>query len=184
VTLVEPTLQNGRIGGQRAKRMLGKLTYIWLGSLLKTLTNKHQVTVSQTAKRLKKGTDFIYEYEVKGKPKRLKVFSMKELKTTPTVWATVDIPPNVHPLITGRTELLARLNAARCEYCGQERGYFAVHHERKLRDLKDGKELWQRVMAAMQRKTMVLCVACHQQLHAGTLPDWRARPMKVESRMI
>jgi group II intron reverse transcriptase/maturase len=167
----------------RVKKRLGKLTYLWLGSLLKTLASKHRMTVRQTAQKLRQGTDFVHRYEVQGRPKRLKVFSMKELKVVPQSWSSVDIMPNVNLWTMGRTELIARLNAGRCEYCGQEKGYFAVHHVRKLRDVADGKELWQRVMAAMQRKTLVLCIHCHQELHAGRLPDWRARLMKVESRM-
>jgi RNA-directed DNA polymerase len=35
------------------KRDLGKLAYLWRGSLLKTLARKHKTTVSKTAKRLK-----------------------------------------------------------------------------------------------------------------------------------
>jgi hypothetical protein len=32
-----------------------------------------------------------------------------------------------------------------------------------------GKQLWQLTMARRQRKTLVMCVPCHQRLHAGTL---------------
>jgi hypothetical protein len=59
-----------------------------------------------------------------------------------------------------------------------------VHHVRKLKDVKDGKALWQKVMAAMQRKKLVLCVECHDRLHRGELPDWRWRKhIEVESRV-
>jgi len=58
-----------------------------------------------------------------------------------------------------------------------------VHHVRKLKDVLDHKELWQQVMAAMRRKTIILCVDCHQQLHQGTLPPWKRRKMNVESRI-
>jgi predicted HNH restriction endonuclease len=64
-----------------------------------------------------------------------------------------------------------------CEYCGTAEGYFEVHHVRKLKDL-DGKEHWQQVMAAMRRKTLVLCHVCHRLLHSGTLPDWRYRRLE------
>ncbi|MGK5095043.1 hypothetical protein WDW89_23915, partial [Deltaproteobacteria bacterium TL4] len=39
--------------------------------------------------------------------------------------------------------------------------------------IKDGKENWQRLMIARRRKTLVLCVECHDLLHRGKLPDWR-----------
>jgi hypothetical protein len=31
-------------------------------------------------------------------------------------------------------------------------------------------------MIARKRKTLVLCVECHDLLHAGKLPDWRFKP--------
>jgi hypothetical protein len=50
-------------------------------------------------------------------------------------------------------------------------GPFEVHHIRKVKDVAKGKVLWQRMMAARRRKTLLLCRTCHHQLHAGTLPD-------------
>lgn len=43
----------------------------------------------------------------------------------------------------------------------------------KLSDIKDGTQKWKRLMIARKRKTLVLCVECHDLLHAGKLPDWR-----------
>jgi hypothetical protein len=42
---------------------------------------------------------------------------------------------------------------------------------RKMKDVARGKQLWQQMMAARRRKTLILCTLCHQRLHAGTLPD-------------
>ena len=69
-----------------------------------------------------------------------------------------------------RTELLTRLLANACELCGST-DYIEVHHIRKLADLKgkDGREKppWVKQMATMQRKTLVVCRACHTNIHAG-----------------
>lgn len=84
----------------------------------------------------------------------------------------------------GRTELTTRMLAKRCEYCGKTEGKFEVHHVRKLRDIKDGTKTWQRLMIARNRKTLVLCVECHDLLHAGKLPDNRYSPRNsMESRV-
>jgi hypothetical protein len=40
-----------------------------------------------------------------------------------------------------------------------------------MKDVAQGKELWQRMMIARNRKTLILCCRCHDRLHAGTLPD-------------
>ncbi len=83
----------------------------------------------------------------------------------------MDNQPNVFIWTLSRSELIRRLNAERCEYCGTGEGTFEVHHVRKLKDVAHGKERWQQLMAARHRKTLILCKPCHQKLHAGTLPD-------------
>ena len=72
-----------------------------------------------------------------------------------------------------RSEITERLNAEECEYCGKTGGYFEVHHVRKMADIKDGKEFWQKLMIARNRKKIVVCIECHDLLHAGKLPDFR-----------
>jgi hypothetical protein len=97
---------------------------------------------------------------------------------------SIDIEPHTYAYTLPRTEIIQRLNAGICEYCGTTKGYFAVHHVRKLKDIKDGKAPWQRVMAAMCRKTLVLCIECHDLLHMGRLPDWRqGSRIEAESRV-
>ena len=44
---------------------------------------------------------------------------------------------------------------------------------RKLKDVQKGKRAWQQQMAAMRRKTLILCIDCHKELHHGNLKDWR-----------
>ncbi len=66
------------------------------------------------------------------------------------------------------TELTQRLLANKCEWCGKTDEAMEVHHIKKLKDLQ-GKKIWEQVMIARRRKTMVLCVACHHKLHQGKL---------------
>jgi hypothetical protein len=40
-----------------------------------------------------------------------------------------------------------------------------------MKDVAKGKAFWQQMMAARNRKTLVLCRTCHHQLHNGALPD-------------
>ena len=72
----------------------------------------------------------------------------------------------------GRTELIKRLTADTCELCGSSKD-IEVHHIRKLADLKTkGKSappVWVEIMAARQRKTLVVCRECHTAIHNGTL---------------
>jgi group II intron reverse transcriptase/maturase len=167
-----------------AKSRLTKLYWLWKGGLVKTLAAKHQTTVTKVIKQLRRRNDLIYTYVVKGKMRDLPVFSLKNWKPSWTTDRKVDIQPYIHVFTAGHTEIIQRLGAEACEYCGATQGYFEVHHVRKLADNKDGKAPWQWLMSAMRRKTLVLCVECHDLLHAGRLPDWRQRSrIEAESRM-
>ncbi len=165
-----------------AKQKLNKLQYIWQGSLLRTLADKHKTSVKKQIRRLRHQGDLVVKYRKGDEERTRSVFSIKQLKKTPRTSNKVDLLPKTFGYSSG-TELLARYNAQKCEYCGKEKGYFEVHHIRKLSDLKDGKETWQKVMIARRRKTLVLCVECHDQLHAGTLPSWKRQEREMESAM-
>lgn len=125
----------------------------------------------------------MYPYEAGGRPRHLKIFARKDLKNPSGTQGFVDALPSTAMYVNSRTEVVQRLDAVTCEYCGRQGGYQEVHHVRQLSDVKDGKEAWQRVMMAMQRKTMVLCVECHDLRHAGQLPNWRRKRMQGESRI-
>ena len=71
---------------------------------------------------------------------------------------------------TDRTELIKRLLADECEMCGSTVDV-EVHHIRALRDLnvkgQREKPQWVQLMAARQRKTLVVCRTCHMNIHHG-----------------
>ena len=70
-----------------------------------------------------------------------------------------------------RKELVTRLRKGRCEWC-QQYAAMETHQVRKLADLtRPGRPqpAWAQRMARMRRKTLIVCVPCHQAIHAGTL---------------
>jgi RNA-directed DNA polymerase len=156
-----------------APRVLSKLYWVWRTSLLKTLAAKHRTSVNKVVKRLKQGNRLVLQEE--GMKRPIMVFKLADMKRTKRHYGQVDRIPPVLYLKAPRTELISRLTANACEYCGTKEGYFEVHHVKKLKDLKTDKA-WKQVMVAMRRKTLVLCVECHHQLHAGTLPSWKRQP--------
>lgn len=79
----------------------------------------------------------------------------------------IDIIENINKYFV-RTSLIKRLEANKCELCGDEEGPFEVHHIKKLKDLK-GKSFLERFMISRNRKTLVLCCNCHYKIHAGKL---------------
>jgi group II intron reverse transcriptase/maturase len=153
-----------------AKTVMHKLAQVWRVSMLKTLANKHKTSVNKVAKRLK--TEDGYALIVPGEKKTrvIRIFRLKDLRTPLPSNPGIDTQPNVHIWTLSRSEVIKRLNRGQCEYCETKQGPFEVHHIRKMKDVAQGKALWQQMMAAKNRKTLVLCQRCHHQLHTGTLP--------------
>ena len=90
-------------------------------------------------------------------------------------------PPAYFPTCF-QAELVQRLLAGRCELCGLD-GPTRVHQVRSLADLRRSLKAkpprWVRVMVSRNRKTLVLCRACYQDImHTPRLPGpskhWRA----------
>lgn len=156
------------------KTKLHRLFFIAHSSFVKTLAAKYRTKQSAILSKFRTGEDLVVVCEPPGKVKILKLFKLSELQTIPRKYGEIDEWPNIFAY-QSRNELLNRWYAQQCEICGKTNGYFEIHHIRKLKDLKDGKQKWQIRMAARKRKTLVLCVECHDLLHSGHLPDWRFR---------
>jgi len=162
------------------KTHMHKLHYIWERSLLKSLANKHKTSMNKIIKRLKTEEGLVLTVQDKEKTRVIKVFRPKDLKPVASHNAKVDRPPNILMLTLCRSELIRRLNASKYEYCETTTGPFEVHHIRKMKDVARGKTQWQKLMAARNRKTLVLCLNCHHLLHAGKLPDREHRTRQVK----
>jgi hypothetical protein len=173
-------LMNYYVLAFNVKTHMHKLHYIWLRSLLKTLASKHKTSINQIIKRLKTEDGLALTVKGEKKTRTIRVFRPKDLKMTAIYNAQVDRPPNILTLTLSRSELIRRLNTNKCEYCETTTGPFEVHHIRKMKDVAHGKMLWQKIMAARNRKTLVLCADCHHLLHKGKLPDREHRTRQVK----
>ncbi len=163
---------------------LWKLQCIWKQSYLKTLAFKHQTSVQKMVDTLNRGNYLAVRVPGKdGEIKEVRLFDLKSIDREKPRGEKVDHPPLTFQF-PSRTEITQRMDAKVCEYCGKQDGYFEVHHVRKLADIKAGKLPWEKLMIARRRKTLIVCIHCHDQLHAGTLPDWRhIRMREAESRV-
>ncbi len=144
-------------------------------SLLKTLASKHQSTVNQMVKKYQ--TDMETPY---GTMKCLEVRVERDEKK-PLIARFGGIPwrrqnkailldKPALPIVTPRNEIVKRLLRDTCEMCGSNEN-ISVHHVRALKDLKvkgrKEKPLWVQKMAAMTRKTLVVCGYCHAAIQTG-----------------
>ena len=154
---------------------LYRLHWAMKGSLLKTLANKHKISTTAIARKYQTTLEApngkhlkCLQVQVPREGKKPLVAQFGGIQLIPYPRAIVsDVLPK--PINT-RTEILQRLLAHTCELCASTKEV-EVHHIRKLADLKDkgGREkpAWVKLMAARQRKTLMVCRACHMKIHAG-----------------
>lgn len=152
------------------KYYLNKLEWMAHISLYKTLGRKHGETWAKWFRRIRNDGRSL-RFEKNGEINYLRVYSLIDRRKS-DIPMNVDKKPNLFNF-DGRSELLTRLGANRCEYCGDENGPFEIHHVRKLKDISKGTGAWMKLMIQRKRKTLVLCKTCHTDLHRGTLSDNR-----------
>lgn len=136
-------------------------------SMIKTYANKYKSTVRKIITKYKINGEFGIQYETKEGP-RIAYFTEQRMEKNDAIkQPTVDIVENTL-IYTGRTNLIDRLLAEKCEWCGVSSVSLEMHHIQKLKNLQ-GKKKWEQKMIARKQKTMALCISCHHDLHNGKL---------------
>ncbi len=136
-------------------------------SMIKTYANKYKSTVRKIITKYKFNGEFGIQYETKEGP-RIAYFTEQRMEKNDAIkQPTVDIVENTL-IYTGRTNLIDRLLAEKCEWCGVSSVSLEMHHIQKLKNLQ-GKKKWGQKMIARKQKTMALCISCHHDLHNGKL---------------
>ncbi len=142
--------------------------YIMQYSMFKTFAAKYRISMKDAIRKLRIGKNFGVHYlDKNGKTKTRMFYADGFARKSMQKTAGVDTLPNT-VIYSGRTKLMDRLAARKCELCGKCGCDLEMHHVRKLKDLK-GKSQWERLMITKNRKTIALCVDCHQKLHGGKL---------------
>ena len=157
---------------------LGALRWNAETSMLKTLAAKHRSSVTKMAARHKAKiethdgmrTCFEARKRRQGKPDLVARFGGIPLKRDRR--AVIRDPAPV-PAATPRKELIHRLRTGRCELCGHS-ATVAVHQVAGLASLRTpgpGQPPWAALMAKMRRKTLIVCAACHDHIHANPIAN-------------
>lgn len=136
-------------------------------SMYKTFAAKYRSSISKTRQKYRIGKEFGMWYETKSGKKVIVFYNEGFRRQTDMATGAFDIVPATYSRAK-TSGLITRLKAKKCEWCGAENVELEIHHVRRLKDLK-GKAAWERAMIARKRKTMALCVPCHDLLHAGKL---------------
>lgn len=153
------------------------LYWVMETSLLKTLACKHRSSMKKQKKKYRTTTTSTSGKEV---PCLQVVVPRPGKKPLVATWGGIFlvrkrkaiIEDKPYKVYGGRTELVKRLLADTCELCGSKEN-IEVHHIRKLADVKNkgllNSPTWAQVMAAGNRKTLVVCRECHVAIHNGTI---------------
>ena len=156
---------------------LQRLKWVMETSLTKTLAHKHKASVNQIYQKYlqtKLTLDgprqcLTVTIEREGKEPSKVGFGGIPLRIKP--WASIN-DQRITTYLSPRTAVEKRLLADTCEICGSAE-QVQVHHIRKISDLKvKGRKdvpIWQQIMSAHNRKTLVACHECHVDIHAGRL---------------
>lgn len=148
--------------------VLNNFYYVMRYSMLKTFAGKYRTRISRIIRKYRKGKDFAVEYLQKnGKVGQTLFYNKGFCRDTKVGKENPDIVARAVENY-GSNSLIKRLKANKCEWCGAENVPLEMHHIRKLKDLK-GRKQWEIAMIGRKRKTMALCVSCHDKLHAGKL---------------
>ena len=138
--------------------------YLMEYSCLKTLAGKHKSKISKIRTMYKDGRGgWGIPYETKQGRKRCYFAKYSDCKDA---WNPSDLISNaVVRFAYTTTAFEKRLSARVCELCGAtDAEHYELHHVRKVKNLS-GKELWERIMIAKRRKTLVVCENCHKLIH-------------------
>ncbi|MHB8627131.1 MAG: reverse transcriptase/maturase family protein [Aggregatilineales bacterium] len=157
---------------------LNSLKYVMSVSLTKTLAHKYRISCAKVVQQYRS------KLEVNGERYSVLQVIVPTSKGSRTIyWGGIPlkvIKVGSQPIKDVRyreqvqdvrSDLIRRLQANTCEICGKQTEC-QVHHIRKLSNLKERwagrkqKPEWVIRMIAIQRKTLIVCVDCHKEIHS------------------
>lgn len=168
-----------------AKDSLSQLQYVGMGSLLKTIANKHKSSVRMVIGQMRgnDGAWYATSRDMEGKDRSVRIWRLKDLVRPEPCDFSLDNAAHRFNHAWNRVDLVDRLFSRECSNCGSTKSPVEIHHVRKLADHK-GSSFVEFIKAARTRKQIPLCVSCHHDLHNGNLEDYRARvKQETESRV-
>lgn len=156
--------------GNSANKKLNKVADLCKRSCAMTLAHKNRTTTQKVIASLKQPDgSWTYKIPDSKKVKEINFYWLKrDFVAKSCREIQIDTIPNTYAITLSRTELIKKLEANTCEYCGSQENV-EVHHIHKMKDINRNEELWAVMMKSRNRKTIVLCRNCHHKLHNGTL---------------
>ena len=131
--------------------------------MLKTLAGKHRTNVSVVKKRCMADGVLRVPYETTKGLKYCEFYHGGFEKHSDGYDNVADVMPTYRKY-DGRHTIVNRIKAGVCELCVENAEYLCMHHVRTLKTLK-GRDVFEKKMLAMRRKSLALCPVCFERLH-------------------
>ena len=131
---------------------------------MREIINKHRI-----------GKDIGVTYRDKFGNERVRLLWKGSLAKDPyPLGAEADIIHKPKGIILKKPSLANRLKAGRCEWCGKETAEPVMHQVRALKEL-DTSQPWAAFMKKINRRTLVVCHACHCMIHSADCEKMESR---------
>ncbi|WFS70138.1 hypothetical protein CFBP4996_28720 (plasmid) [Agrobacterium leguminum] len=156
--------------GNNWKSEMAPLQRVWWFSFMKTLARKHKCSIAKIFSihlqrhqgdhglwvETKDGRRFVAVFQLRHVASKKVTEDSRIDQDQPSFW------------FWGQTDLVDRLRARSCEYCGISDVPVDIHHVRRMADM-NGVSWLARTRAARMRKRTIACEPYHHAIHAGRL---------------
>lgn len=134
-------------------------------SMLKTFAAKYRTKVSKIKARYMKNGEFTVPYTTKAGPKESVYYNKGFMRQTTPMFGQIDVL-DIYKQYDKPNSLVRKLRSKTCELCGKTCDDIVIHQVKRLKDLT-GQTLWETIMLERRRKTLAVCPACHEEIHAS-----------------
>jgi len=137
-------------------------SYLMEYSCLKTLACKHKTSVSHIRDKYRDGKGWSIPYQCAKGERHARLATYQDCKSKDV---SDEIPMTTVKHLHSRNSFESKLKAKVCAICNRtDAEAYQIHHVHKVKDLK-GKAVWEQIMIAKRRKTIVVCGECHKRIH-------------------
>nr|WP_079492957.1 reverse transcriptase domain-containing protein [Maledivibacter halophilus] len=143
--------------------VLSNFGHIMEYSMYKTFAGKYRTSMSKIIKQYKRNGVFTVNYMTKQGIKQTTFYNDGFKRKKGYTLEYTDLLPQFQKYIRPNS-LIAQLRSKTCELCGETKEEITIHQVKKLKDLKGNHE-WERIMIGKRRKTMAVCIDCHNIIH-------------------
>jgi group II intron reverse transcriptase/maturase len=158
------------------RKKLNKLAAMWSRSLGLTLGRKHKCTAAKVFERWKCGRDYVVRYQVKGKPKSVRLWRQRDPLGRVNPLAAVDNLPNTAVFVNRQTRsILETFVRDRCEVCDAKNVDCETHTIRYLANVS-GRTVTSLTPTTHTRSRIYVCAPC--------LADLRSRRSAVQGLLL